>query len=318
VHPPELADRLAANVIDVGATARRLPVVLWIAGDMSAPARARLRNAGFVVFEDADRCMRALAARADHPLEGAPSTQRRSKLDLDDLPAGQVPDDRAFRLLAEHGLPIPPMRVCDSAPAAAHALADLGGTVAVKAIGLTHKAREGGLVLDVTTPEGAEAAHARVTAAASSAGGDAVRSLVQDQVPRGLELIVGARREPGFGSILLVSLGGSAAELSCVVARRLLPLAAGAAAEMLRESGLWRLLEQTRVSAPGQVVAVIEGLAALAASFGDRLDAIEVNPLVVQVGEESVSAVDVLILLDEPEPAGAEGEASPPTRDGKE
>jgi acyl-CoA synthetase (NDP forming) len=313
VHPPELAERLAGDLVDFGVGAQRLPVVLWIAGEMSAAARARLRAAGFVVFEDADRCMRALTARANRPLDVPARAPHGSQLVLDDLPAGQLPDDRAFALLAEHGLPIPPMRLCDSARAAAQALADLGGPVAVKAIGLAHKAREGGLVLDVTTPEDAEAAHARVTAAAR-AGGDTTRSLVQGQVPRGLELIVGARREPGFGSVLMVSLGGSAVELSCVVARRLLPLAAGAAAEMLREAALWDVLEQTGVSAPGQVVATIEQLADLAECFGDRLDAIEVNPLVVQLGGEGVSAVDVLILLGEPGSTGAEGGVSAPAR----
>ena len=61
VHRPEDSERLADLVL--GAQTRNL-AVLWTAGEMSLPSRRRLSEAGLAVFEDAGRCMRALAARA--------------------------------------------------------------------------------------------------------------------------------------------------------------------------------------------------------------------------------------------------------------
>jgi acetate---CoA ligase (ADP-forming) len=298
VHPTELAERLATNLIDFGRDRERLPVVLWMAGDMSAPARARLRDAGFVVFEDADRCMRALAARAHErpaPPGGvaAGTAAPDSPRPLHDLPPGQVRDDRALGLVAEHRIGVPPMRTCASAGEARTSFEELGGgPVAVKAIGLAHKASAGGLVLDVTTSDEAARAHARVTAA----GGDEHSSLMQSIAPRGTELIVGVRRDPGFGPVLVAGLGGAGAELGHAVSRRLLPLVDGDAAAMLQEAGIWELLESSRPGAPADAADAIHRLAALAESIGERLEAIEMNPLIVHTAEEGVSAVDVLLL----------------------
>ena len=61
VHRPEDSERLADLVL--GADPANL-AVLWTAGEMSRPSRLRLSEAGLAVFEDAARCMRALAARA--------------------------------------------------------------------------------------------------------------------------------------------------------------------------------------------------------------------------------------------------------------
>ena len=97
--------------------------------------------------------------------------------------------------------------------------------------------------------------------------------------------------------ILVVGLGGSTAELCQRVSRRLLPLTDGEAAEMLHETGIWDVLANARPSAALETAAVISQLAGLAQAIGGRLEAIEVNPLIVHSGTEGVNAVDVLLLL---------------------
>jgi len=301
VQPPPVADLLAGNLIDFARSQSRPPAVLWIAGEMSAAGRARLREAGLAVFEDADRCMRALAARVrKNPLDkrSAPSSPS-VNIDLGSLknqPAGQVPDDEALALLGRCGIPVPPMHKCATTNNARGALRELG-RVAVKAVGLAHKASAGGLVLDVTTEDEIVQAHTQVTEAAAQGGGEPAYTIVQQLAPSGLELIIGARRDPGFGVILVVGLGGSIAELCQRVSRRLLPLNDGEAVEMLRETGIWDVLANARPSAPLETAAAIHQLAGLAQAIGDRLEAVEVNPLIVHSSTEGVSAVDVLLLL---------------------
>jgi len=300
VQPPPVAERLALNLIEFARSRTRPPAVLWIAGEMSAAARSRLREAGLAVFEDADRCMRALAARAcKNPLEQLRASSPGTNINLgnlENLPAGQVSDDEALELLARCGIPVPPMHKCATTDDARGALRELG-RVAVKAVGLAHKASAGGLVLDITTDDEIAQAHTRVAEAAARAGGEPAYTIVQQLAPSGLELIIGARRDPGFGVILVVGLGGSTAELCQRVSRRLLPLTEGESAEMLHETGLWDVLANARPSAPLETAAAIQQLADLAQAIGDRLEAVEVNPLIVHSGTEGVSAVDVLLLL---------------------
>ncbi len=300
VQPPPVAAQLSCNLIEFARTRDRPPAVLWIAGEMSAAGRARLREAGLAVFEDADRCMRALAARVGKsPLEKRCASTPDVRIDLGHLmnqPTGQVPDDEALALLNRCGIPVPPTHKCATKDDARGALRELG-RVAVKAVGLAHKASAGGLVLDITTDDEVTQAHTQVLEAAKRSGGEPAYAIVQKLSPSGLELIIGARRDPGFGVILVVGLGGSTAELCQRVSRRLLPLTDGEAAEMLHETGIWDVLANARPSAALETAAVISQLAGLAQAIGGRLEAIEVNPLIVHSGTEGVNAVDVLLLL---------------------
>lgn len=280
VHPPEPSERLADLVLDAGA--ERL-AVLWSAGAMSAPARRRLAEAGVAVFEDAERCMRALAARSAIARPGgaalAPAAVQ--------LPAGPATEAEALELLAACGVAVAQTVVCPDAAAAASAAQRLGGALAVKASArdLPHKAAAGAVVIGVRGPGEAREAHEQVVTAATAAGAHPDGSIVQELAPAGIELIVGARRDPQLGAVLVAGPGGAAAELAPAVARRLLPLHEGEAAAMLAELG---------IAACDAAVAAIEGLARLADGAGERLEAVEINPLVVHGAE--ATAVDALLL----------------------
>ena len=122
---------------------------------------------------------------------------------------------------------------------------------------------------------------------------------MQALAPEGVELIVGARRDPVLGPVLVVGPGGVLAELAGGVARRMLPLRAGEAREMLDELGIAPLLRGHRGAPPADLdaaAAAIEGVAAAAVALGDELDAVEVNPLLVHPDGDGATAVDALLL----------------------
>jgi succinyl-CoA synthetase beta subunit len=134
-------------------------------------------------------------------------------------------------------------------------------------------------------------------AAAREAGATPEGSVVQLMSGSGVELIVGARRDPEFGPVLIVGMGGVTAELQSDVARRMLPLHEGEAEAMLRELRGFALLEGYRGTVGGDVTAAaraIEGVARFAVSLGERLEAVEVNPLIVT--PDGATAVDALIV----------------------
>jgi acetyltransferase len=114
--------------------------------------------------------------------------------------------------------------------------------------------------------------------------------------PAGVDLVLGARRDPVFGPILLLGLGGTTAEALADVAIRLAPLDPGEAARMPAELSGRALLDGWRggpvldTGELGQVVSALGDL--LVANPG--LDEIEVNPL--RVTGIGLVALDAVIL----------------------
>lgn len=298
VHPPEASERLADLVI--GAEARDL-AVLWTAGQMAAAARQKLMTAGVAVFEDAGRCMRALAARAaisqdppEHPLAPLPA--------LELVAREAYTEAEALAVLHAGGVPVVATEVCATARDASAAATRLGGALVVKASArdLPHKSDAGAVVVGVSGPEEAGRAHEQVVGAARAAGATLEGSIVQALAPPGVELIVGARLDPVLGPVLVVGPGGLLAELIGGAARRLLPLRAGQARAMLGELRIAPILHGHRGAKAADVeaaAAAIEGVAATALAVGERLDALEVNPLLVHPAGEGATAVDALLLL---------------------
>jgi len=115
---------------------------------------------------------------------------------------------------------------------------------------------------------------------------------------RGVELILGARRDPQFGVMILVGLGGVQAELWKDVALDVAPVSPEGAMAMLRSLKSFPLLDGFRGSAPVDVALVAETIAqfsAFAAAMGDRLEEAEINPLVCRA--DGCVAVDGLMVL---------------------
>jgi acyl-CoA synthetase (NDP forming) len=300
VHPPDISQRLAELVLR-GVQATSTPLaILWMAGGMSAPSIAWLREQGLAVYDDAERCGRALAARAflGRSADAAESPE------LPPLPApGPFTDtlleSEAMELLAGADVPVPVTLLTTDPESAATAAESIAGPVAVKAAArdLLHRSDAGAVVLGVSSGAEAAAAHTRVVEAARAVGATPEGSVVQQMSPAGVELIVGARRDPEFGPVLVVGMGGVTAELQADVSRRLLPLREGEALAMLQELRTFALLAGYRGTPAGDVAGAaraIDGIARLAVALGDRLEAIEVNPLIV--GPDGAVAVDALFI----------------------
>ncbi len=309
-HSPAFADRLEGQLLEYKAECQasgaKLPIVLWVAGRMSANARERLRQHGLPVFEDPNRCMRAvnaLAARQRSAAAGAPEPVLDGTLPAEIALAARSTEFEALQAFRAAGVPTVESIHCASAAEAADAAVALGERVVVKASApdLLHKSDVGAVIVGVVGPEAGAAAHDRVVQAAEKAGVAPDGSIVQAMAPEGIEIIVGARRDPKFGPVLVVAPGGLGAELTTDVARRLLPLRRGEAEGMLRELRSFPLLAGYRSQPAADIpaaVAAIEGLARFVGAVGDRLQAAEINPLIVHRAGQGASAVDGLILLE--------------------
>jgi hypothetical protein len=113
--------------------------------------------------------------------------------------------------------------------------------------------------------------------------------------PRGIELFAGVTRDPQWGPVLAVGLGGIFVEVLKDVALALLPVTAAEIRRMLTGLRGAALLQGSRGLPPADLDAVahsIERIAAAALAFGPDLDSLDINPHWVNGGE--VEALDAM------------------------
>lgn len=303
LHEPDALDLPAA--VEQARSAGPLTLVAGVGGVGPGPeaVRAALRERGVAALADARgvaAAIAALLADAAGQRRAAPSNDGADRAGpgggagtaVVPLPgSGAWDEDRAKALVQALGVRTPARRVCASRAAAHTALVAVGGPVAVKLLdaSVLHKTEIGGVHLDVRDPEGLD----RALDALERVG--ARRFLVEAMAPAGVDLVVGARRDPVFGPVVLVGLGGTVAEALADVAVRLAPLDVEEAAATIDELAGRLLVEGWRggpVLDRAELGRVVAGLGDLLVAH-PRLQEVEVNPL--RVTADGLVALDALV-----------------------
>jgi acetate---CoA ligase (ADP-forming) len=204
-------------------------------------------------------------------------------------------EHRAAAFLAAGGVPVVPAELAGDEDAAVAAAERFGYPVVVKAAaeGLSHKSDIGGVRLGLTSPEEVRRAHREIRAAVGPA---VAGTLVQPQRSGGVELLVGVLRDPAWGLVLAVGLGGVWVEVLKDSALRLLPVDAAEVRRALGELRGAGLLHGARGTEPADldaVATVIARVGDLAVGLGDDLESLEINPLLVRGSR--VEALDALV-----------------------
>jgi acetate---CoA ligase (ADP-forming) len=160
------------------------------------------------------------------------------------------------------------------------AAAELGYPVVVKALATLHKSDVGGVVVGIAGPDELRAAVADLRRRLDPPGFSVERMA---PVHEGLELIVGAGRDPRFGPVAAVGLGGIYTEIFGDVAVGLAPLDVAEAERMLFSLRGAPLLVGARGRPPCDVRAAAETAVALSrvAASHPGIAEIEINPLLV-------------------------------------
>ena len=201
-------------------------------------------------------------------------------------------------LLAAYGIPVSQPIAATSADESVEVAWKIGFPVVMKirSPDITHKTDIGGVILNLTNEAEVRTAFDQMLASVKLKRPDAVIDGVTLQpmvtAARGVELLVGAKRDPVFGSVLLVGAGGVMAELLQDRALELPPLDELFARRMLESLRVWPLLQGYRGRPGVDVDRVIEVLIRFSTLVTDwpELSEIDINPLLV--------TVDRLIALD--------------------
>ncbi len=216
-------------------------------------------------------------ARVAHVQPLSPVHGEEPAPDVSDLlEEGALSEHRSALALERLGVPFAPRRLASDPVEAAAAADALGYPVVVKRDGPAHKAREGGVVLGLTSAEDVAAAAERLDGSV----------LVAQQVEQGAEVLCGMTRDPDFGPVLAVGVGGTAVESANRVAVSVAPLDLRLAAALVAEAD---------VPDPSGVVAhTLVALSRLALAHPE-IESVDVNPLIVT--PERTVAVDALLVV---------------------
>ncbi|GLY29724.1 acetate--CoA ligase family protein [Kineosporia sp. NBRC 101731] len=211
---------------------------------------------------------------------------------------GALSEAQTKALLGDLGVPVPRHRVCRSAGQVADALSELGGAVVVKVSspGILHKSDIGGVRLGIREQRDAIEAYA---ALAPLSDGEV---LVEVMAAPGLDLILGARRDPVFGPVVVVGIGGTATEVFQDVAVASYPAAAPVLEALPARLQAGRALRGFRGGPPVDPRRLAEILTVL----GDLLlahpevEEVEINPL--RATGADLVALDAVLISTHPRP----------------
>lgn len=205
---------------------------------------------------------------------------------------GPWDENRAKALLDALGITTPARQRASTRTAAHEALLELGGPVAVKLLDATilHKTEIGGVHLGIDSPAALDSALDQIEATGAR------EFLLEAMAAPGVDLVVGARRDPVFGPIIVLGLGGTAAEVFADIAIRSAPLSVRSAAGMPADLQSRELLFGFR-SGPTLDTSELGGILT---TLGDALCAnegiaeIEINPL--RLTHDGLVALDAVVI----------------------
>jgi len=213
--------------------------------------------------------------------------------------------DEVTRLLSSYGIPVAESRVVSTAEEAGRAAAELGGPVALKAVapGLLHKTEASAVRLGLSGTDNVRSAAEEMASAVDAAGHSVTGFLVQNMMPRGIEMLVGVVHDPLFGPVVACGAGGTAVELMKDVSVRITPLTDLDAVDMIRSLATFPLLEGYRGAPGGDLSALEDILLRVSAMVEAHSEIAEMDLNPVMALPDGAVIVDARIRVEIPTPA---------------
>ncbi|MEP2986003.1 MAG: acetate--CoA ligase family protein [Sulfitobacter sp.] len=206
-------------------------------------------------------------------------------------------------LLAAHGIRVPGSVVVGTPEEVTGAIAGMTGPFVAKVMSpdILHKSDAGGVTLDLPDAAAIEAAIRAMSSAPMIAKARCDGWLVEEMVPQGLEVVIGGLRDPQFGQMLMVGLGGIFVEVLQDVAFGLCPISKTDARHMVEGLKGYKILSGVRGQSGVNIDALVElmlkvgGVDGLLMSGADTIAELDLNPVLVT--QDAAIAVDARFIL---------------------
>ena len=269
--------------------------------------QAHLAARGIGYFEDFDRAARAISAYGAWAKGGEDaSTFTPSTIQWPAIEAGRaaLSETEGKDALALFGVPVVHDALVQTADEARKAAETVGFPLVAKLVSpdVAHKTEHGLIRLSIKDADSAVDAFEAMMAKAKTMNVQIEGVTFEPMLQGGVEILAGVTRDPVFGWMLTVGMGGVWTELMKDACHSLLPVDPARAEAMLRSLKGFALLDGYRGAPKADVAAAAQAIAALGTAVlagGDALREVEVNPLLIMPQGKGAVAVDALVLLNE-------------------
>lgn len=320
--PQSMTDPIgtALHVAEIASSIRAPVLAAWMGGRMVEPGRQILNQAGIATYDMPDRAVRAFMYLVSYrrnreilyetprqiPIDGgvdteAAAAQIQSALDDDRY---TLTETESKTLLSAFGIPTTVPRPASTAKDAVAIARQIGYPVVMKIDSpqILHKTEVQGVVLDLASDEEvAREFEAMVERAARMRPDAKIHGVTLQPMltsAEGVELIVGAKRDPVFGMVMMVGAGGITAEVLADRALELPPLNERLAWRMVDSLRIRPLLHGYRGRRAVDLDRLVEALLRVSylISESPSISELDINPLLVTANGSM--ALDARVLLD--------------------
>ncbi|HEX2869194.1 MAG TPA: acetate--CoA ligase family protein [Ignavibacteriales bacterium] len=212
-------------------------------------------------------------------------------------------EEEALEVLEAYRMPVLPRAVASSCTEALYVAGDIGYPVVMKIVSdyIVHKSDMGGVVLNIQNREEAEEAYKKIMrrAEVSLPKGVIQGILVEKMVTDGEEVILGLKRDPLFGPVIMFGLGGIYVEVFKDVSFRIAPVWKDSVSEMISEIKSYPVLKGIRGKCPRDIESIelcIERLSQLAMDCPE-IKELDINPLIVEEKGKGSFIADARIIV---------------------
>jgi acetate---CoA ligase (ADP-forming) len=214
-----------------------------------------------------------------------------------------LPEPEAHAVLSAYGLPMSRSKLVQNEAEAVSAAAEIGYPVVMKIVSpdIVHKVDVGGVRLNLQSDADVKKAYGEVIAQVKKArkGVNIWGVLIQEMVRNGKETILGMKRDPQFGPLLMFGLGGIYVEVFRDVIFRMAPIRELGARNMIEGIKGVKLLRGFRGEPPSDIEAIAQSLERLSQLVTDfpEIEEMDINPLIVLPMGSGARVVDARILI---------------------
>ena len=206
-----------------------------------------------------------------------------------------IPEVETIDILRTYGLPVPQGNLASTVDDAVKIADEIGYPVVMKVVSdqVLHKSEVKGVELNIQSAQDVRDAYKRIH--------DNVSDIMPDATIKGIyvirmiagseEVILGIKRDPAFGPVLMFGLGGIYVEIFRDISFGVAPLSHEEARKMIEKTRAYRILKGTRGHAPRDIDKIIDALIRLGQLAIDypQIEELDINPLfVLDEGQGSV------------------------------
>jgi acetyltransferase len=314
------AEELASALIAQAALTDKPLLTAWMGGREVQRGRALMVEQGIPAYETAEAAVRTYIymtqyernlqllheTPAELPLDEAPPKNHLKALVLRSCREARfiLTEENSWKFLRNYGIPVVPSRTAFTLEEALSHADGTGYPVVLKISSpdIIFRQDVGGVITGIDSVAALKVAYQRIL--------DGVRQFAPRAAVHGVtvqkmvghidyELILGAKRDPHFGSVILFGMGGLGVELFRDFSVGLPPLNQALARQLMEETGVYRMLQGYRGKPPAdfrQLEKILVGFSNMIVDFPEIRE-MDINPLAVCQGK--AVALDARIILDQ-------------------